>query len=99
MGKLRYQLQLSFGFYLAFSTHVYVFPRTVLSSYFAHSSVHSRSIDPFLVTETTGCGICQDYIISYVIHYTLSVLLSVCAKTYSVTEEGEGRIKEVKDTG
>jgi len=33
-------------------------------------------MDPFLVTGNTGCGICEDYNVSYIIHYTLSVLLT-----------------------
>jgi hypothetical protein len=35
------------------------------------SSMYSCSIDTFFVTDTTGCGICQDHNISYITHYIL----------------------------
>jgi len=84
MGKLRYRLQLSLCFYVASSTHVYVFPKIVLGLYFSqvHFSVDSCSIDSFLGTDTTGLGICQEDTIGYIIHYTLSILMSICAKTF-----------------
>jgi hypothetical protein len=39
------------------------------STYKRLSSIYSCPIDPLCVTDTTGCGICQDYNINYVISY------------------------------
>jgi len=33
-------------------------------------------VDPFLVTGITGCGIYQHYNFSYMLHYTLPILLT-----------------------